>query len=101
MIFHEELGIKKANLENEIQAFSVRTDVPSKLGSMLQVMRKVANFAAHPKKSTHSNEIVDVNKGEAEIMLDLMYEVFDYVFIKPKQQEEFLSMAKEKYGIEI
>ncbi len=100
-LFHEELKIKKGNLEQEIQAFSERADVPSKLGSMLQVMRKIANFAAHPKKSTNSNEIIDVNKGEAEIMLDLIYEVFDYVFIKPSQQKEFLASAKDRYGIEI
>ena len=68
---------------------------------MLHVMRKVANFGAHPKKSTHSNEIVEVESGEVEIMLDLIAEVFDYVFIKPKQEEEFLTGVKNKYGIEI
>jgi hypothetical protein len=49
--------------------------VSSKLSKMLQVMRKVANFGAHPKKSNNSNEIVEVENGEAEVMLDLLEEL--------------------------
>ena len=32
-------------------------------------------------------------------MLDLLEEVFDYIFVKPKQQELFLKGIEEKYGI--
>jgi hypothetical protein len=66
---------------------------------MLQIMRRVANFGAHPKKSTNTGEIVEVEKGESDIMLDLILELFDYLFIKPKQQEQFLKKIEEKYGI--
>ena len=68
---------------------------------MLQVFRKVANFGAHPKKSTNSGEIIEVESGEAEIMLDLLEELFDCIFVKPKQQEQFLAEVNEKYGIEV
>ena len=72
---------------------------------MLQVMRRVANFGAHPKKSTNSNEIIDVEVGEADIMLnrrgDLINELFDYLFIKPQRQKEFLQSIKEKYNIDV
>lgn len=33
-------------------------------------------------------------------MLELIEELFDYVFIKPKRQEEILKKISEKYGIE-
>ena len=74
--------------------------IPSTLIAMLQVFRKVANFGAHPKKSTNSKEIIDVEKGEADVMLELIEELFDYIFIKPKRQEEILKKISEKYGIE-
>lgn len=32
-------------------------------------------------------------------MLELILELFDYLFIKPKQQEQFLKKIEEKYGI--
>ena len=101
MILHEELHIKKKNLEDEITELETKADIPSTLITMLQVMRKVANFGAHPKKSTNSNEIIDVETGEADIMLDLINELFDYIFIKPQKQRDFLQSIKEKYNIDI
>ncbi len=101
LIFHEKLVIKKKNLEMEIDEFFNMPHIPSSLCTMLQIMRKVANFGAHPKKSTHSNEIVEVEKGEAEIMLEFILEVFDFIFVKPARMREFEDKAKEKYGIDI
>lgn len=99
MILHEELHISKRNLAEELDELEKRPNIPSELVMMLQVMRKVANFGAHPKKSTNSNEIVEVEDGEAAVMLELLNQLFDYVFVKPKQQEKFLKDIEEKYGI--
>ena len=99
MLLHEELDIKKKNLEEEIMALEDDRSVPTNLITMLQVMRKVANFGAHPKKSTNSNEIVEVETGESEVMLDLLEELFDYIFVKPKQRKLFLENINKKYGI--
>lgn len=99
MLLHEELHIHKRTLEEEIKELENGSNIPTKLVTMLQVMRRVANFGAHPKKSTNSNEIVEVEAGESAVMLDLLEEVFDYVFVKPKQQEVFLKNIQEKYGI--
>ena len=99
MLLHEELHIHKRNLEEELKELEGMNNVPSKLVSMLQIMRRIANFGAHPKKSTNSSEIVEAEEGESAIMLDLLEEVFDYIFVKPKQQEDFLKTIQEKYGI--
>lgn len=99
MLLHEELHIHKRNLEDEIKELEGSSNIPTKLVTMLQVMRRVANFGAHPKKSTNSNEIVEVEAGESAVMLDLLEEVFDYIFVKPKQQELFLKGIEEKHGI--
>ena len=101
MLLHEELQIQKKNLEEELTELERRGNIPTKLVTMLQVMRRVANFGAHPKKSTNSNEIVEVEEGESTVMLDLLEEVFDYIFVKPRQQELFLKDIEEKYGIRV
>lgn len=101
MILHEELKIKKRNLDEELQELENSSSVPTSLVTILQIMRKIANFGAHPKKSTNSAEIIDVEPHEAEVMLDLIEELFDYVFVKPAQKQEFIRMAKEKYGVEV
>lgn len=97
MLLHEEYEIKKRNLEDEINELE-KKDVPSTLIKLLQIMRKVANFGAHPKKSTNSNEILAVEQGESDIMLELINELFDHMFVKPKQQALFLREIEEKYG---
>ena len=99
MLLHEELHICKRNLEDEIKELESGNHIPTKLVTMLQVMRRVANFGAHPKKSTNSNEIVEVAAGESAVMLDLLEEVFDYIFVKPNQRDLFLKDIDEKYGI--
>ena len=101
MVLHESLGIKKKDLEKELDELQNRQGIPSTLVTVLQIMRKVANFGAHTKKSANSAEIVDVEPSEAEVMLDLLLELFDYVFVKPAQKEAFIATAKEKYGVEI
>lgn len=99
-ILHEELNIKKKTLAEEISALESNKDIPSNLVEILQVFRRVANFGAHPKKSTHSHEIIDVEKNEADVMLIILEELFDYVFIKPKKRDEFKKSVAEKFGIE-
>lgn len=99
-ILHEELSIKKKNLVEEIDALEKEQNISSNLITMLQVMRRIANFSAHPKKSTNTNEIVEIEQGESDVMLEIIEELFDYVFVKPKQREEFLKNISEKYGIE-
>ena len=99
MLLHEELHIQMRTLEEELNELAAHPSIPSKLVAMLQVMRRVANFGAHPKKSTHSNEIVSVEQGESAVMLDLLEELFDFIFVKPSQQETFLKRIEEKYGI--
>ena len=101
LVLHEELNIQKRNLEEEIKELEQKDIVSGNLAKMLQVFRKVANFGAHPKKSTNTGEIVAVEKGEAEIMLDILRELFDCLFVKPRQQQDFLNEIKEKYGIEV
>ena len=92
---------KNSSLQQQINELEEREIVSAALAKMLQVFRRIANFGAHPKKSTNSNEIVEIEKGEAEIMLDLLQELFECIFVKPKQQEAFLESIKVKYGIEV
>lgn len=99
MLLHQELNIRKKNLKEEIDELERRGDIPSTIITMLQVMRQVANFGAHPKKLINSNEIAEVEKGESDVMLELIIELFDYLFVKPRNQQEFLRQIEEKYGI--
>jgi hypothetical protein len=42
------------------------------------MIRTVGNFAAHRIKSTNTGEVVDVEPGEAEHLLNALEELLDY-----------------------
>jgi Domain of unknown function (DUF4145) len=82
-ILQGELKIAKANLFQEIEE-AIRTGgLPSQLAESLDAVRNIGNFAAHPKKSTASGEIIDVEPGEAEWSLDVLDGLFDHLFVGP------------------
>lgn len=49
----------------------------------IDAIRNIGNFAAHPMKSASTGEIVDVEVGEAEWILDVLEALFDYYFVQP------------------
>jgi hypothetical protein len=54
----------------------------------IDAIRHVGNFAAHPIKSTNSPEIIDVEPGEAEWLLDVLVQLFDHYFVGPAEAKK-------------
>lgn len=95
-ILHNECNIKERNLYTEIDVFINKPDTPSLLAKSLDIIRNIGNFAAHPIKNNHSGEIVEVETSEAELLLEILDLLFDYVFIKPKEINEKKKIINEK-----
>ena len=72
---------KKKDLADQIE--EVMATLPTQLGAMIDSVRVIGNFSAHPIKSTHTGEIIDVEPGEAEWLLDTLELVFDFYFVQP------------------
>lgn len=86
-ILRQEFTIQHQDLAQEIAEFIKQPGVPSHLVGAIDAIRNVGNFAAHPLKDTHTGEIVDVEPGEAEWLLDVLEELFDFTFVQPKRLE--------------
>lgn len=82
-ILREEAKVKHGDLSNEIQQVIDSTKLPSHLSESIDAIRNIGNFAAHPIKNTNTGEIVDVEEGEAEWLLDVLEALFDFFFIQP------------------
>ena len=82
-ILREKAKVKKGNLADEIQEVIDDQKLPSHLSESIDAIRNIGNFAAHPMKSTSTGEIVDVEIGEAEWILDVIEALFDYYFVQP------------------
>lgn len=92
-ILHNQ-GIKKNNLNEEID--EVITTLPTYLSDDIDAIRQIGNFASHPLKYKNTSEIVDVEDGEAEWVLDVIEQLFDFYYVSPKRKEEKRTALNEK-----
>jgi hypothetical protein len=95
-ILREEVHIQGGNLASEIDEFIGRSGVPTHLVDAVDAIRNVGNLAAHPIKNQHTGEVVDVEPGEAEWLLDVLESMFDFVFVQPKRLAERRAALTQK-----
>lgn len=82
-ILRETAKVKPNNLANEIQQVIDSGTLPSHLVEVIDAVRNIGNFAAHPLKSEKSGEILPVELMEAEWNLDVLEALFDFYFVQP------------------
>jgi len=87
-ILWDEYNIKRRNLETEIVEFIQLKDIPSDIAEAVDAVRNIGNFAAHPVKYMNTGEIVDVEPGEAEWLLDVLEALLDFTFVRPAEVQE-------------
>lgn len=100
-ILREKSGVKKGDLANEIQQIIDSKSLPSHLSESIDAIRNIGNFAAHPLKSTATGEIIEVEVGEAEWLLDVLEALFDFYFVQPailKSKREALNKKLADIG---
>jgi len=80
--------VKRGDFADEIQEVLDRKELPSNLTKAVDAIRVIGNFATHPSKSKQTGEIVAVETGEAEWLLDIIEALFDYYFVLPSRVDE-------------
>jgi hypothetical protein len=84
-VLRDHLKVRKQTLDKEITEFITRPGIPSQLAGAVDAIRTVGNFAAHPLKYQNTGEIVEVELGEAEWLLDVLESLFDFCFVQPSK----------------
>ena len=95
-VLREKGGAKSGNLSKQIE--DILNDLPSELGSNVDAIRQVGNFAAHPIKETNSGEIVGVEEGEAEWLLDILEDLFEHYYVAPARASARRDALNKKLG---
>ena len=80
-LLREKAGTKSKDLADQID--EVLPTVPSHHAEAIDAVRTIGNFAAHPIKSTNTGEIIDVEPGEAEWLLETLEGLLDHYFVQP------------------
>lgn len=82
-LLRDEVKVTQGDLSREIQEVIDSGKLPTSLAESIDAIRNIGNFASHPIKSTNSGEIVEVESGESEWLLDVLEELFDHYLVKP------------------
>lgn len=96
LILRDEYKVKKGNLSNEIDAFIKLPGIPTHITDAVDAIRNLGNLAAHPSKDKNTGEIVSVEPGEAEWLIDVIEALFDFTFVQPKKLEQRRSEINAK-----
>ncbi len=101
-LLREKANVKRSNLSSEIDEVIKSGVLPTHIEEDIDAVRKIGNFAAHPIKSTNTGEITSVEPGEAEWLLDVLEELFDFYFVKPelsKRKRTALNLKLKEAGV--
>ena len=87
-LLREKAEVKTKDLAEQIQGVLDSGKLPSHLADAIDGVRAIGNFAAHPIKSKHTGEVIEVEPGEAEWLLDTLEGLFDFYFVQPAKLEK-------------
>lgn len=97
-ILQNYYGIRKKNLNEEIIEFLKLPNIPSILSEEIDNIRIIGNFAAHPKKCTNVDSIIEVEPGEAEWSVQTLENLLDFAFTQPIITQERKDKLSERFS---
>ena len=95
-LLREKAETKAKDLAPQIQEVLDSGKLPSHLADRIDGVRVIGNFATHPIKSTHTGEVIEVELGEAEWLLDTLEGCFDFYFVQPAKLEKTRDALNKK-----
>lgn len=95
-ILQNSYQIKEYNLQKEIKKFRERPGIPEHLAAAIDAIRFIGNFGAHPSKDIETGRIIEVDREEAEWLLELIEDLLDFTYIQPKITKERLASLNRK-----
>lgn len=87
-------GYTQRKLSEKVKA--ALQDLPVDLRIQLDAVREVGNFGAHTIKDDSTGTIVDVEPGEAEFVLRVLQQLFEYFYVRPAISHQMIDKMNEK-----
>ena len=95
-VLREEGRVRPRGLHDEIEEVLSRGDLPTYVSDVLHALRQFGNLAAHPETQKGTGEVIEVEVGEADWMLDALEAVFDHYYVKPAETRRRLEDLERK-----
>jgi hypothetical protein len=90
-ILRDEAKANAKRLADQITDVLGRNELPSDVAQLIDVIRNIGNFAAHPDEV-----ILDVTPEEAELCLDILDRVIDFYVVSPVKRRSQIDAINAK-----
>lgn len=87
-------GFKQFKLSDKVK--EACKNIPEDLRVQLDAVREIGNFGAHPIKDESTGTIVDVEPGEAEYILSILEQLFEYYYVRTAKSKPKIDKLNEK-----
>lgn len=94
-LLRTKAGVKAGNLKNEIQEVIDSRSLPTYLNEAIDAIRNIGNLAAHPSEDKQTGELIEVEREEAEWLIEILDALFDFYFVQPAK------LAKRKTALNV
>lgn len=95
-VLEEYGGYKDFQLSKRIEKFAADAKHPSGLRENAKYLVQLGDFAAHTQKDKLTQQIVDVEPGEADWTLDVIDGLFDFFIVGPKRDADRRAALDDK-----
>jgi hypothetical protein len=95
-LLRDAAKVDPADLASEIQQVLDTHALPSYLADVIDAVRNIGNFSAHPIKSKQTGEIVPVEPEEAGWNLEVLESLFDFYYVQPRKAARKTDSLNEK-----
>lgn len=86
------------NLKKQVEKVLLANVLPSHIDDELHGIRSIGNNAAHPNIDPATNEIIEVQSGEAAACLDVLEDLIDHCYVRPIKATLRKEAREKKFG---
>lgn len=91
-----EQGATKRDLFEQIEEAVSKHGFNVSLRKLMNAVRMVGNYAAHPLKDKPTGTIIDVEPGEAELNISTIEALVDFFYIRPAEEQAKIDEINKK-----
>lgn len=86
------------NLKAQVKAVLDSGAFPSYIADELHGIRSIGNNAAHPNYDPATDQMIEVENGEATASLDVLEDILDFCFVAPAKAADRKAERERKFG---
>ncbi len=89
MILENECSCSDRNLSDKVNTYSAKAPLPALVEKSMRFIVGAGNAMAHDKKN-QNDDLIRLQAGDCDKLLEALETVFDHIFVRPKKEAQMV-----------